>query len=288
MSGPCEDSHQAAEGPCPTCGWPANREDDLLTQAISVLTAAARQTRTARQTIPDPAGGPPQLGEPYDVQADWAEFVTLALAGAAANIGSIGTILAGRPGSWEAAGVESLLLSTVGHDAHALWQHRTEPVVVDLDVDDLLVDHGGFWSAYDAAENEIGARLTALDNDPATRVEEGSADEARTWPGRNAEYERQVDALGVVEDRLSRQLDEDREAYAEALTAAVRAAAVDLGLRVPVDVRVHLQRRPDDEKTPGSAWWLLEHQLLEKAVQATPLPGDGRTPLQRVEDEPKK
>src|SRR5262245_33015754 len=39
-----------------------------------------------------------------------------AVAGAAANVGSVDRALEGRPGSWEAGAVRSLLLSTVGED----------------------------------------------------------------------------------------------------------------------------------------------------------------------------
>ena len=57
--------------------------------------------------------------------ADWAEFVTLALTGAAANVGSIEAALRGRPGSWEADGARSLLQSTAGERQAVL--HRTAP-----------------------------------------------------------------------------------------------------------------------------------------------------------------
>jgi hypothetical protein len=61
---------------------------------------------------------------------DRAEFVSLALAGAAANAGVIKQILAGRPGSWEAERVRQTLQSTVADDQDLL-RHRTDPVVVD-------------------------------------------------------------------------------------------------------------------------------------------------------------
>jgi hypothetical protein len=68
---------------------------------------------------------------------DWAEFVTLALAGAAANAGGIETILSGRPGSWEAERVRQTLQSTV-IDERDLMRHRTEPITVDLWVEAVL------------------------------------------------------------------------------------------------------------------------------------------------------
>jgi hypothetical protein len=67
-----------------------------------------RQTSSGRREAdPDPRVALP---------IDWAEFVTLALAGAAANIGGNEQILACRPGSWEAERVRQTLQSTVGVD----------------------------------------------------------------------------------------------------------------------------------------------------------------------------
>lgn len=43
---------------------------------------------------------------------DWAEFVTLAVAGAVANVGSVEKALQGRPGSWEADSERS---DRIGH-----------------------------------------------------------------------------------------------------------------------------------------------------------------------------
>lgn len=85
----------------PTEDKTARPYDEVLHDAIAALTEAQRLTnRPMRQTSsgqwePDPD---PRSALPID----WAEFVTLALAGAAANAGGIETILAGRPGSWEA------------------------------------------------------------------------------------------------------------------------------------------------------------------------------------------
>jgi hypothetical protein len=84
--------------------------DEVLGNAIRVLTEAARLTNTPmRQTStgtwePDPTAAP--------LPIDWTAFV--ALAGAAANIGSVYRILAGQPGSWEAAR-HSTGRHTVGH-----------------------------------------------------------------------------------------------------------------------------------------------------------------------------
>lgn len=96
---------------------------EKLHEAVRVLTDAAR---LCRPSMVDADTGQPVETALSGKQADWAEFVTLALAGAAANLDGVEAILAGRPGSWEAEGVRQLLLSTVGADESSLWEHRTE------------------------------------------------------------------------------------------------------------------------------------------------------------------
>jgi hypothetical protein len=131
-----------------------------LADAIRALTDAARLPRPRlRRTdegnwVEDTASAPEQM--------DWAEFVTLALAGAAANIGGIDAILNGRSGSWEADGVRQLLFSTVGADEAQLWAHRTDPIEITLYVDELVSDR--VYEAieqYNAAEDEINRRYEA-------------------------------------------------------------------------------------------------------------------------------
>lgn len=124
-----------------------------LGEAVRALTDAARLPRPRlRRTdegtwVEDTEAAPEQM--------DWAEFVTLAIAGAAANMGGVDAALAGRSGSWEAEGVRQLLYSTVGADEAQLWTHRTDPLEVTLYVDELLVDRTGAWAAYDQAQTEI-------------------------------------------------------------------------------------------------------------------------------------
>ena len=75
---------------------PPRPHDEVLGDAIRVLPEAARLTNTPmRQTStgrwePDPTAAP--------LPIDWAALVTLAIAGAAANIGSVYRILAGPAG----------------------------------------------------------------------------------------------------------------------------------------------------------------------------------------------
>ncbi len=75
---------------------------------------------------------------------------------------------------------------------------------------------------------------------------------------------------------------QDWAQYGQALKANIEvAAARRTSLRVPVVVNVDLQtHRGLPEPTSG-----LSEQLLQEAIEATPLPGDGRSPLERLEPE---
>lgn len=128
-----------------------------LADAIRALTDAARIPRPRLRRTEDGKWVDDTMAVPD--QTDWAEFVTLALAGAAANIGGIDAILNGRPGSWEAEGVRQLLFSTVGAGEAQLWEHRTEPIEITLYIEELVVDRvHETVEQYDAAEAEIDRR----------------------------------------------------------------------------------------------------------------------------------
>lgn len=107
--------------------------EDVLADAVRVMTEAARLRRAVYQ--------PASTGSGYEVHptetepADWAEFVCLALAGAAANVGGIEAALQGRPGSWEASRVRDLLASQIGDEDETLLQYRTEPLRIVLTSD---------------------------------------------------------------------------------------------------------------------------------------------------------
>lgn len=134
---------------------------DLLADAVDALTAGARWRQpSVRQNAQGKWEPDPGHTEP----GDWAEFVSLALAGAVANVGGIEAALAGRPGSWEAEGVRQLLHGTVGVDAEYLWQHRTEPLEMTIYVDELLVDVDyDLVQAYEEASDELGRRYAAAE-----------------------------------------------------------------------------------------------------------------------------
>jgi hypothetical protein len=241
------------------------RYRDLLLWAVNVLTDAARLSWTG--TGPD--------GQPMTGAADWAEFVSLALAGAAANIGGIEAILAGRPGSWEADHLRSLLTSTVGYDGEYLLEHRTEPVVVTLFVDEILFDQG-VWQSYDDALQELARRYEAIGRGAVTYDETLARLDAMT-----PEQNRQADEIAHLEQELERQRERDWAAYGQALKAHVEATAAQTsGLNVPVVVNLDLETfRAVHRETED---WGIAEQWSTAAISATPLPGANRSPLDRL------
>ena len=107
--------------------------EDVFADAVRVLTEAARLRRAVYQPA---ATGRGYAVHPTETEpADWAEFVCLALAGAAANVGGIETALQGRPGSWEASRVRDLLASQIGEEEENLLRYRTEPLRIVLTAD---------------------------------------------------------------------------------------------------------------------------------------------------------
>lgn len=253
----------------------ATAYDQLLSDAVTALTAAARLTWTERW---------PDVTAPSR-PCDWAEFVTLALAGAAANIGSIETVLAGRPGSWEADAVRKLLTATVGHDEQQLLEHRTDPVVVSINVDDMMVDLGA-WQAYDDASDVLQRRYGDLGLPEVRRT--GSALEVlASLATATPEQEHGCEQIAELQDRLEQQRQQDWVAYGAALATHIQAQVSHIeGLRVPVVVNVDVD--PVPATSPTGTWGSgvgesIPERLLNAAVQATPLPGHGRTPLERLE-----
>ncbi|CPT78976.1 Helix-turn-helix protein [Mycobacteroides abscessus] len=130
--------------------------NEVLADAIAVLTEATRLTNQLSrrndtgqwETDPDPSASVP---------IDWAEFVTLAVAGAAANVGSAEEALAGRPGSWEADRVRQMLQATAFDDKDLL-RHRTEPVAIDLWVESILI------YLNDSSDDDYSDAITEVDS----------------------------------------------------------------------------------------------------------------------------
>jgi hypothetical protein len=294
--------HPTGDGPIP-CGrepitgpvQPQQRpREDVLADAIRVLTEAVRLSRPVLrrdEATSRTPGQPLWLGSGRRDSADWAEFVTQALAGAAANVGGIETALAGRAGSWEAGYVRALLSSTVGEDEQQLLRYRTEPIAVDVFVDEILVDLG-VWKTYDDAQQELTRRYDEV------APTAPSPEQARELPPLNDEQEQQLDRLAELDERLEHQRREDWAQYGQALKDHIEAAASrQRGLRVPIVVNLDLDtfRTDGGDRIAG-----IEGQLLQAAIMATPLPGatqplhdpltatyGGRSPLDRLtEDSP--
>ena len=247
----------------------------LLGDAVAVLTAAARLTWIGHR----------RDGTRSARSCDWAEFVSLALAGAAANMGGIESVLAGRPGSWEADAVRTLLNSTVGPDEQQLLTHRTEPVVVNINVDDMMVDLGA-WQAYDDASDALQRRYSLLGLADVTPTPGSALDVLAALPAATPEQELGCERIGELEDQLERQRQQDWASYGAALANHIRAHATQIaGLPVPVVVTVDVALIPAMAfGTWGSGVGeSLPERLLHAAVEATPLPGHGRSPLERLE-----
>lgn len=223
--------------------------EEVLVDAVRLLTEAARRTRVIG------AGTDNEHREP----ADFAEFLTLAVAGAAANIGGIEALLEGRPGSWEADYVRNMLVSTVGQDENYLLEHRTEPLQVIVNVDDVLNDLG-YWQLYEDAENELQQREDAIAG--------GDVDLDDLTPEQTAELE-QIEAL---RGRLDELREQDWSAYGDAFRANVLRGAGELlpDLPVPVEVVINLEWQNDsgsgDKFGP-------EERLWAWARDETPPPG---------------
>jgi hypothetical protein len=215
--------------------------EHLLTAAVRVLTEAARTT------------------------SDFAEFLTHAAAGAAANIGSIDALLAERPGSWEARYVRDMLTATVGYDEQYLIEHRTEALVVRVHVDDILNDLG-LWALYDEAHEQITRREDAIH---ARHDVDGDAEEY------SADDQDALDELDRLHEALDTQRREDCAAYGDAFRDNVHRATAELFPTLPVPVHAIVEQDwqhdlglRDDVDGPACRVW-------ETARRNTPLPGSG-------------
>lgn len=258
----------------------ARTREDVVADAVRVLTEAARLTRPVYESVlpdqPDqaatsvdeepfrPTQGDLIRDEPpgADVQdvrryvetgrrepADFAEFVAQALVAAAANVGGVEAVLAGRPGSWEADAVRQLLVGTVGSDAKYLLEHRTEPVVVRVFVEEILNDLG-VWDRYDDALRVLSDRAVDLDLDAPEQ-----------------------DELAAAGERLEQDRQRTWAEYGEALRAHIEAtAAARSDLRVPVEVVVDLVTLRTPDEMTGSGWLGIEDELLQAAREAVPVP----------------
>lgn len=283
---------------------PATRPHQVvLDDAVRVLTEAARLTNQPVRRASDDSWEPDLDADGLPI--DWAAFVTTALAGAAANIGGIDAILAGRPGSWEAGVIRDALNAAVGHDEWDLWRHRTEPVNVVVHPERILsdIDSLAWFRNFDAAETELQRRENAIrpgrvyshpghelsermreyftdlgveiiDGPPpplptVEEIEAAMAAERDNPTELTPDEQAAEDALAAIEvlrDRLEALQRDELAEYGQRLTQAVRERLAALKLPVPATVTVDLDTPPHEApETPIDGW---ATGAIERAIAA--------------------
>jgi hypothetical protein len=137
--------------------------------------------------------------------------------------------------------------------------NRGDPVVVDVHVREIFEDLDGDLP-YERAATALYDRWIARGRHP-------DAD----------------DELAKLSDQLMQLRRSDRAVYGDALAAAVRGAARNCGITVPVIVNVHLdQRAPSDRAACHARPWTVGDELLAWAIFDTPLPAERHPPLPRL------
>lgn len=179
-------------------------QPDPIDVAIAALTAAARPVD-------------PDTGEVRE--ADMGEILCRVATAVAANLGSEEALLAGRPGSWEAALIRQVVESTAGEH---LAVYRTVPVRLLLDPEEVFNDLG-LWALYDEAMDELN------DLDQAVATDENGV---MTEAG-----EAEIDAVNAACVAVETLWRADLDAFVASFTAAARAAAAARGLTVGVQVQ---------------------------------------------------
>lgn len=240
----------------------ATDSEDLLAQAVSLLTEAWRQGR------------------------DVAEFAACALTHAAANADGVESLLGTRSGSWEADLVRQLVTGTAGHDLESLRPYRTVPIRVGVYADELLIDTAS-WKPYDDVitalyDEQVAAGLIR----PATTAELEALDGAS--PTRWAvpltdEQAEQADRYGAVTDATEDLREQDLAAYGAALREAILARATELGITNPVDVVIDLDTYRDDAEAGYPITYGLADDLRAHALDVVVWPHRGEDVRARAE-----
>ena len=182
--------------------------DQLQQEAIRALTRAARESTNSTDWL------------------DFADFLAHVLASTAANVGGPERLLARRPGSWEASHLDALLRGTVGDELDSWWTYRTEPLIVPLNVAELVEGsdlHPGLLG-FDEAIDTIGNQYESATRDDAA-----------------------LDAWDTEIDLLTNRYKTEYQTYAEGFTLAATAAGQ--ATSPPIDVCVTV------DASPTSAWW---------------------------------
>lgn len=238
-------------------------ESDDFDVAVSAITRAIRAMNADRRP------------------GDGGEFVTHLLAAVAANLGSSAAVTASRPGSWEAAGVQQLLTSTVGEGDEYLIGHRTAPVQVVINAEETL-DDLGVYQAYEASADHIGralfgARYEAVEQpgpDP-----EGPSVMVRRGQLTYDELEQMEAVDALIWDLYDADLAGYRAAVADTITAEVERLRNDPQCQLPAHLAVSVRfldpNNPGDHAAEQTDGWSggIESQLYLHARTTTPLPG---------------
>jgi hypothetical protein len=182
----------------------ARYDTDLYAESVVALTRAAQERNVD--------------GSP----CDFCDFLALVLAATAANVGGPDRLIAGRPGSWQAAYVDSLVRGTMGDLPDEWTWCRTQPILVRLNVAQLIEDglhHPGLMGLDEALEN-LGKRYESADR------------------------EQDLDAWDSDIDRYT----SEYRLYAQRFTLAAHSVA---NIISGLSIEVHVEADAD----PNSTWW---------------------------------
>lgn len=181
---------------------------DLYTETVAALTRAAMQRNTD--------------GTPFD----FSNFLATALTATAANVGGPDRLIAGRPGSWQSSCVDGLVRGTAGTERDDWAWFRTQPIVVRLNVAELIEDeqhHPGLMGLDEALES-LGGRYES------------------------AATEQDLDAWDRDIDMVTDRYTTEYRLYAERFTLAAQAIADQVaGLSADVFLEA--------DTNPNSTWW---------------------------------
>ena len=186
----------------------SQHRNQLRQEAIRALTRAAHESTSSVDGL------------------DFADFLAQVLASTAANVGGPDRLLARRPGSWEASHLDALLRGTVGEEPDSWWAYRTEPLIVPLNVAELI-EGGGLHPGLLGLDDAIDAVGQHYDS--------ATCDDAA------------LDAWDAEIDILINRYKAAYRAYAEQF--AFTATAAGQAMNPPIEVSVTI------DASPTSRWW---------------------------------
>jgi hypothetical protein len=225
-----------------------------------------------------------RLRHPQYGQADFAELAAHALGTVAANVGGWTGCWPAGPGRGRRTRSATCCTARSANDEEYLLQHRSEPVVIHLNVHRLVYtraaresDETRIWASETPCEkelHEVWQQYAALGEDAYT-------DE--TFAAEEADY-------AAIRTKWSARY----AAYAEAFTDAIRAEAAAVeGLNVPVRVEAVTEAdeavddspsHPDDVDYDDPAYDPVAVRLWDAALAAVPVLADDQWPATPAEE----